>query len=257
MNISSLQPLNTRYTRIAYATIISSILLLAGISVVSPSLATDEKKIVLETLCNTYGNTLQINREGRQETVSFGEWISLFRPDLLELFNEVGCPGEILDVTWSHQFVVIALTPRVDDDAGMSSVRLFAHDVTFTGDVTADCFGAYSTLILDRAVDETNNFWWDIICKATVDGKSGTFVLLVEGVNVRTRGNRPDARTGEFTWKVVSAGGELMNLSGEGTGDYSGGVPPNRIPEGPDCDLPDPGCLVFVGTFTGELRLPN
>lgn len=331
MNISSLQTLNTKYMRIAYAAILASILLLASLATIGLSVAqnnapegewiihdsqhpcifndnagpdtaayfwdadkdgdhdhligTDppesvpseiiacfgaehfpvvsgEDLLVLETLCGTYGNSVQINREGRQETVSFGEWISLFRPDLLELFDEVGCAGEILEVTWFHEQIVKISETRLSDLAGVSSTRQLNHVITFTGDVSGDCFGDWNNINPNRAESEIVNFWWLISCQVTVEGKSGTIVIFAEGVFVRGASGRPDARTTiDMTWKIVGSGGDLANLSGEGTGEYSrlndadgNGI---SVPPGPDCDRPDPGCRVFAGPFTGQLRLPG
>ena len=42
MNVSSLQPLNTKYMRVAYAAILTSILVFASISLVVPSIASDD-----------------------------------------------------------------------------------------------------------------------------------------------------------------------------------------------------------------------
>ena len=213
----------------------------------------DESLLVLQTLCNTYGNSVQINRGGRQESVPFGEWISIFRPDLLELFNDVGCPGEILEVTWSMQQIVIEASTRFDDDARVSRTAQFNHVITFTGDLNGNCAGDYTQLVRNRAESETNNFLWVIACEATVEGKSGTLVILAQGVFVRGASGRPDASTAQFTWEITDSGGELANLTGNGIGEESLGEP---VPFGGDClrDRPQ-GCSVFVGTFSGELRL--
>lgn len=214
-----------------------------------------EDLIVLQTLCGIYGNSIQITIGGRQETVSFGEWISLFRPDLLDLFNDVGCPGEIRQVTWSHQFIVIAPSVRFDDDAAISRAAQFDNVPTFSGDLSGNCAGDYNWVVRNRAESETNNFLWVIACEAMFDGKSGTIVLLVKGVHIRGASGRPDASTAQFTWEIVDSGGELENLTGKGTGEYSRA---GSVPFGGDClrDRPQ-GCSVFEGTFEGEFRLPN
>ncbi len=157
MNISSLQPLNTKYMRIGYAAILSSILLLASVATIGLSVAQnnapegewvihdsqhpcifndnagpdtvaffwdadgdgahdhlegtdppesvpsepiacfaaqfdDVDKAQLESLCTIYGDGVVVTRGDRRETLSFGEWLSIQHPDLIDLFNEVGCP---------------------------------------------------------------------------------------------------------------------------------------------------------------------
>ena len=94
MNKSLLQLPNSKYIHIVYISIIASLLLGAT---VGPSIlraaAQDDDARVLGVLCNSYGEGVDVNREGRSERISFAEWLADQRPGLVDLFNEVGCAG--------------------------------------------------------------------------------------------------------------------------------------------------------------------
>ncbi len=120
MNISTLQLPNSKYVHIVYISIIAALLLGATIG---PSLlraaAQENDATVLEVLCNSYGEGVTVNREGRSETISFGEWLAVQRPGLVVLFNEVGCAGISASVTGgivSGTFAALVLVPCNDPD---------------------------------------------------------------------------------------------------------------------------------------------
>ncbi len=92
--MSSLQIPNNKYIHIVYISIIASLLLGAT---VGPSLlraaAQEDDTRILEVLCNSYGEGVDVTRGGRSERISFSEWLADFRPGLVDLFSEVGCAG--------------------------------------------------------------------------------------------------------------------------------------------------------------------
>ncbi|MEE9282592.1 MAG: hypothetical protein V3U49_00760 [Nitrososphaerales archaeon] len=92
MNISPLQLPNNKYIHVVYISIIAALLLGATIG---PSLlraaAQEDDARILEVLCNSYGEGVDINRDGRSVRISFGEWLSIQHPNLIDHFNEVGC----------------------------------------------------------------------------------------------------------------------------------------------------------------------
>ena len=100
MNISSILPLRNKYIHIVYISIIASLLLVAT---VGPSLlqaaAQEGNEVQLATLCTHYGEGVVINRGGRTESISFGEWLIVEHSELVDLFNQVGCSGISAAVT--------------------------------------------------------------------------------------------------------------------------------------------------------------
>jgi len=105
MNISLLQLPNNKYIHIVYISIIASLLLGAALA---PSLlqaaAQEAGEAKLEVLCNNYGEGVTISRAGRSESISFREWLAIENPDLLDLFNQVGCVGISAAVTGGEIF---------------------------------------------------------------------------------------------------------------------------------------------------------
>lgn len=98
--INSLQLPNSKYMHVVYISIIAALLLGAT---VGPSLlraaAQEDDARILAVLCNSYGEGVDVNREGRTERISFGDWLAEQRPGLVVLFNEVGCAGISIAVT--------------------------------------------------------------------------------------------------------------------------------------------------------------
>ena len=105
MKIGSLQPLRNKYIHIAYISIIAALLFWAtvGPSVLQAA-AQDDDTRVLEVLCNSYGEGVDVNREGRTERISFREWLAEQRPGLVDLFNDVGCINVSAAVTGGEFF---------------------------------------------------------------------------------------------------------------------------------------------------------
>ena len=149
MNISSLQPLNNKYIHIAYISIIAFLLLWATIG---PSIlraaAQDDDARILGVLCNSYGEGVQVNREGRSETISFGEWLADQRPALVDLFNEVGCTGISASVSGgvvSGSVATRSIT-RCDEDAPPSPPLPACRDDQVGVDIDGDGVGDISIL---------------------------------------------------------------------------------------------------------------
>jgi len=180
MNTSSIRTLNNKYIHIAYISIIASLLLWATIG---PSLlraaAQDNDDRVLEVLCNSYGEGVDVNREGRSERISFAEWLADFRPGLVDLFNEVGCGGisaTEVDTTADLGDLIPDIEPIFFEDMLFDRHRREgSFSGTFSGTVEAvelvliDSGGRFSALIYDKCQP------------CTVDGKVGTLVFRVVG----------------------------------------------------------------------------
>ena len=155
MNISPLQLPNSKYLHIVYISIIAALLLGATVapSVVRAAAQENDARI-LEVLCNSYGEGVNVNREGRSERISFGEWLADQRPGLVDLFSEVGCAGISTSVTGgivSGTFTSLAVVPCNDPDIvciqdhfidvdgdGVDDLRITTRTIvsTLTGDMT-------------------------------------------------------------------------------------------------------------------------
>jgi len=210
MNVSSLQLPNNRYIHIVYISIIAS--LLVG-TALTPSLlraaAQDDDARVLAVLCSSYGEGVDVNREGRSERISFAEWLHDFRPDLVDLFNEVGCGGiSVIEVDTTADLgdLIPDIEPIFFEDMLFDRHRREgSFSGTFSGTVEAvelvliDSGGRFSALIYDKCQP------------CTVDGKVGTLVFRVVG-----RGPVAEGQA-EANWDIVASTGELANLCGRGT----------------------------------------
>ncbi len=70
--------------------LVSLLLLVIGVSTIGISGAQNEED-QLAVLCTAYGDGVSINRGGITETITFEEWLTIFRPELLETFDTIGC----------------------------------------------------------------------------------------------------------------------------------------------------------------------
>lgn len=154
MNSSSILTLNNKYIHVVYISIIASLLLGTALA---PSLlraaAQDDDARVLEVLCNSYGEGVDVSREGRSERISFGEWLADQRPGLVDLFSEVGCAGisasvsgGIVSGTFGARVLVPCNDPDIEciqdhfidvDGDGVDDLRITTRTIvaTLTGDM--------------------------------------------------------------------------------------------------------------------------
>ena len=167
MKINPLQLPNNKYIQVVYISIIAALLLGAT---VAPSLlraaAQEDDTRVLEVLCNSYGEGVDISREGRSERISFGEWLADHRPDLVDIFNEVGCAG----ISGSEEFVGTgAASASVDRttetifDCGDADPNTNVDFVTRPGTFTF-------TGIIDGAATAVNNALTDTCAEGFTHG---------------------------------------------------------------------------------------
>jgi len=97
-----------------------------------------------------------------------------------------------------------SITFRAAD--GNTIVTITARPGRFTGTFA----GTYSEdLRIVIHSDQSTNFAAQLTCRCTVEGRTGTFTLKLDGTG--------DATAFAAHWRIVGATGELAGLRGEGT----------------------------------------